>query len=35
MINTIPKSALVQQICTLSKARMAEVAAALRFALDL
>lgn len=35
VINTIPKSSLVQQICTLSSARLAEVSNAIRFALDL
>jgi mRNA interferase MazF len=35
VINTIPKSTLVGRICLLSQARLAEVDAAIRFALDL
>jgi len=34
VVNTIPKSALQQRICTLSAQKMAEVATALKFALD-
>ncbi len=35
VINTIPKATLVQHICTLSAAKMADVGRAARFALDL
>lgn len=35
VVNTIPKAALLQRICTLSPARMADVDRAVRFALDL
>lgn len=34
-INTIPKKILVKRVCTLSPAKMLEVAEAIRFALDL
>jgi len=35
VINTIPKSTLVQRVCSLQPARIADVAMAIRFALDL
>lgn len=35
LINTIPKSALSGQICFLAQGKLAEVDAAIRFALDL
>jgi mRNA interferase MazF len=35
VLNTIPKSALAQRICVLSPQRLAEVAAAIRFALEI
>jgi mRNA interferase MazF len=35
MLNTVPKSALVSRICVLSPLKLAEVEAAIRFALDL
>jgi len=35
VVNTIPKAALAERITTLSVAKLAEVAKALRFALDL
>ena len=35
VINTISKSALVQRICALSPSKLAEVARAIQFALDL
>ena len=35
VINTIPKTTLVQHVCTLSATRMAEVSRAARFAMDL
>jgi mRNA-degrading endonuclease toxin of MazEF toxin-antitoxin module len=35
VVNTIPKSALANRICTLTAAKLAAVAQAARFALDL
>jgi mRNA interferase MazF len=35
VINTIPKSTLSTRVCVLSQPRMAEVAKAIRFAIDL
>lgn len=35
VINTIPKSTLTRRICSLSKPKMADVARAIRFAIDL
>jgi mRNA-degrading endonuclease toxin of MazEF toxin-antitoxin module len=35
VIQTVPKAALMNRICSLSDDRMAEVDAAIRFALDL
>jgi mRNA interferase MazF len=35
VINTIPKSTLTQRICTLTAAKLADVARSARFALDL
>jgi mRNA interferase MazF len=35
VINTIPKAALAQHICTLSAAKLADIGPAARFALDL
>jgi len=35
LLNTIPKNNLTQRICTLSKSKLAEVAEAINFALDL
>ena len=34
-LNTIPKATISQRICALSPAKLAEVAVAIRFALDL
>jgi mRNA interferase MazF len=34
VLNTIPKSALIQQICKLSPTKMADVAVDVRFAID-
>src|SRR5947208_17040147 len=35
LINTIPRDALTSRVCALAPARMAQVEAAIRFALDL
>jgi len=35
LINTIPKAAIVQRVCELSNVRMAEVARAIQFAIQL